>query len=80
MKTSSETFEGELVDAIATVSDTDAHDQLMVRTGQFLNLLDHVARCHPKVITGDYLGDVLDDLDHLGIKYGLPDPVHPSEQ
>ena len=58
MKTTLEDFDGEMVDAIATISDQDAHDQLMRRTGEFLNMLDHCARFHPQVITGEYLGDV----------------------
>ena len=80
MKTTFEEIDDLLVDAIATVSDEDAHEQLMRRTGEFLNMLDHCARFHPQVITGDYLGDVLDDLDHLQMKHGMPAPVHPSMQ
>lgn len=80
MKTMFEEMDGLLVDAIATVSDEDAHAQLMQRTGEFLNMLDHCARFHPRVITGDYLGDVLDDLDCLQAKHDLPAPVHPSMQ
>lgn len=80
MKTTFEEMDDLLVDAIATVSDEDAHEQLMRRTGEFLNMLDHCARFHPQVITGDYLGDVLDDLDHLQMKHGMPAPVHPSMQ
>lgn len=80
MKTTLEEFDGDMVDAIATVSDDDAHNQLMRRTGEFLNMLDHCARFHPKVITGEYLGDVLDDLNHLQIQHGLASPIHPSMQ
>jgi len=70
----------ELLDAVFTHSEEDAHEQLMHRTGEFLNILDHVARNHPGVITGEYLGDVLDDVDHIALKYGLPEPVHPGMQ
>jgi hypothetical protein len=80
MKTSTEQMEGVLVDAIATTNDANAHDQLMHRTGEFFNMLDHVARNHPKVITGEYLGDVLDDVDYIGLKYSLPEPIHPNLQ
>lgn len=80
MKTMLEEFDGDLVDAVVTVSDEDAHDQLMHRTGEFLNMLEHCARFHPSVITGAYLGDVLDDLDHLQIKFSLASPIHPSMQ
>lgn len=80
MNSSTEMLEDVLVDAIFTATDADAHEQLMHRTGQFLNMLDHAARNHPRVITGEYLGDVFDDLHHLGTKYNLPDPVEPALQ
>ena len=80
MSTSKEVFNGELVDAIFTATDQDAYDQLMVRTGEFLNMLDHCARWHVQVVTGDYLGDVLDDLDHIRLKHNLPEPIHPAMQ
>ena len=80
MRTTSEKYQDEWVDVIGTVDDTDAHEQLMRRTGEFFNMLDHVARNYPGVITGEYLGDVFDDLDHLGIRYNLPDPIHPAMQ
>lgn len=80
MKTTTEQFEGLLVDAIGTTNDADADEQLRQRTGEFFNMLDHVARNHPAVITGEYLGDVFDDLDHLCAKFNLPEPIHPSMQ
>lgn len=79
MKTTFEEFDGDLVDAIATVSDEDAHDQLMRRTGEFLNMLDHCSRFHPSVVTGEYLGEVLEDLDYLQGKHQLPAPRHPFQ-
>lgn len=80
MNTSTEHLEGVLVDAIATGDDRDADDQLMHRTGEFLNMLDHVARNHPKVVTGEYLGEVISDLADIGTKYNLPEPVNPYLQ
>lgn len=77
MKTSQEHFQGQLVDAIATCNDDDADAQLMHRTGEFLNMLDHVARFHPKVVTGEYLGEVLGDLEHIAIRHSLPEPINP---
>lgn len=71
---------GELVDAITTTGDADATEQLMQRTGQFLNMLDHCAQFHRKVLTASYLGDVLEDLDYIQLKYGLPQPKHPALQ
>ena len=71
---------GELVDAILTVDDVDAHEQLMHRTGMFLNMLEHCAQFHRKVLTADYLGEVLDDIDHMQLKFGLPQPKHPALQ
>lgn len=79
MKTMFEELDGELVDAIATVSDEDAHDQLMRRTGEFLNMLDHCSRFHHKVVTAEYLGEVLEDLDHIQLRHGLPMPRHPYQ-
>lgn len=79
MKTMIEELDGELVDAIATVSDEDAHDQLMRRTGEYLNMLEHCSRFHPKVVTGEYLGEVWEDLDYIQRKHGLPMPQHPLQ-
>lgn len=73
-----ETHLGELLDAITTVDDADAHDQLMYRTGIFLNMLDHCARFHRGVLTAEYLGEVLGDFDHIQLKFGLPQPKHPD--
>lgn len=80
MKTMLEELDGDLLDAVVTVSDEDAHDQLMRRTGEFLNMLEHCARFHPQVVTGNYLGDVWDDLAHLALRFNLPDPIHPACQ
>ena len=79
MKTMLEELDGELLDAIATVSDEDANDQLMRRTGEFFNMLDHCSRFHPSVVTAEYLGEVIEDLDHLQLKHQLPMPRHPFQ-
>ena len=79
MKTEEFMF-GELVDSITTTNDADACAQLMHRTGQLLNMLDHCAKFHRKVLTAEYLGDVLEDLDYLQVKYSLPQPKYPALQ
>ena len=75
-----ETHQGELIDSIITTDDANALEQLMHRTGMFLNMLDHCARFHRGVLTADYLGEVLDDLDHIQLRFGLPQPKHPAFQ
>lgn len=79
MKTE-EFHQGELVDAITTVDDADATAQLMHRTGLFLNMVQHCAHFHRSVLTAEYLGNVLEDLDYLQLKFGLPQPTHPALQ
>ena len=71
---------GELVDSINTLSDSDACAQLMERTGKLLNMIDHCAQFHRKVLTAEYLGDVWEDLTYLQMKHELPEPLHPALQ
>lgn len=79
MKTEEFMF-GELVDSIITKDDADACAQLMERTGLYLNMVEHVAKFHRKVLTASYLGDVLNDIEELQLRYGLPQPTHPALQ
>jgi hypothetical protein len=46
----------------------------MVLTGQYMNMLEHVARFHRQVITAGYLWDVHEDLDTISFKFDLPAP------
>lgn len=79
MKTE-EFFMGQLVDAITTKDDADACAQLMERTGQYLNMVEHCAKFHRKVLSAGYLAEVLGDIDELQLRYGLPQPMHPALQ
>jgi hypothetical protein len=55
---------------IHTTSDEDAAHLLEASTWAFCNVLDHCARNHPAVI-GESISDLLQELDHLSIKYGF---------
>jgi hypothetical protein len=80
MSETSETLDGVQVFTVFTADDNDAREQLMQFTGRFLDMLEHACRFHPAVVTGNYLGDVLDDLDHIQRQFDLPAPVHPACQ
>lgn len=69
-----------VVHRILTLDDADALRQLDEVTHHFLAMLDHVSRFHRPVVTGDFLGSVLDELDHLEIKYGWPTPSMPGHE
>ncbi len=75
MKSTTEKLDGSVVFATFTRNDDEAREQLMMLTGQFLNMLEHVARFHPRVITAGYMWDVLDDLNVITVKFDLPDPA-----
>lgn len=73
MKTTTEKLDdGTTVFFVATRDDNDAHEQLMMLTGQFLDMLEHVARFHSQVISEDYAFDLANDLRTIGAKYGVP--------
>ena len=65
---------------ILTRTDADAQQQLDEVTHHFLAMLDHVSRFHRPLVTGHFLGSVLDELDHLEIKYGWPTPSMPGHE
>jgi hypothetical protein len=69
-----EKLDGSTMFFVQTRSDEDAHNQLMMLTGQWLDMLDHVCRFHSKVITVDYLFDLHEDLMHMEMKYNWPPP------
>lgn len=70
---------GELIGrAIITTSPVDAFNLLEETTGDFLAVLEHVSRNHPQVITPEYLGDLLDEMDYFEAKFGWPKPAFPG--
>ncbi len=73
-RTTIERLNGEIAFACHTRSNADAEEQLMMLTGQFLNMLDHVSRFHLEVVTPSYLHEVLEDLRVMGIQHGWPYP------
>lgn len=68
-----------VVHTILTRTDADAQQQLEEVTHQFLTMLDHVSRFHRAVITGEFIGSVLDEFDYLEVKYCWPRPTMPGE-
>ncbi len=74
MNSTIEKLDGHLVFATHTRNDHEAREQLMMLTGQFFNMLEHVARFHSQVITPGYLWDVHEDLHVLAVKHNLPEP------
>jgi hypothetical protein len=72
MKTSAEEMNGDLVFSITTFDDEDAAGKLMEMTGYFLNTLEHVTRFHPEAVTAEYLRDLFEDLETIGMQLHWP--------
>lgn len=66
-----EEHDGELLDAVQTQNDDDATGQLMVRTGLFLNMVEHCARFHPEVLVPEFFNEIAVDLDNIRTKFGV---------
>lgn len=71
MPSTIEQQDGELLDAVNTIDDDDATGQLMIRTGLFLNMLEHCARFHPEVLSPEFFDEVVVDLEDIKTKFGV---------